>query len=293
VMALRISEGRSPFSADKQHFHHRLLRLGLFHTEAVFTIYVIQVLLIVFAWFFRYQSEWFLLLVYGIFSALIVGFFTAADRTGWKLRRFDLIDRVIKGKLKALRGKRLAIRVSFRLMFLGLPALLVFLAFLPAAVPPYLAFLAAVLAALLALVRVIRKEWLGRALMPCLYIFIPLLVYAGELGSADWLSPRAVRLHNLAYVALAFFAVTALKFTSRAGGFRITPMDFIVVVLALAVTALPREVVPEEAVRSVIPKILALFFGCEVLTGELRGDVRALAGVTMVTLMIVAVRGIL
>jgi hypothetical protein len=70
-------------------------------------------------------------------------------------------------------------------------------------------------------------------------------------------------------------------------------MDFIVVVLALAVTALPKEIVPEEAVKSVIPKILALFFGYEVLTGELRGEMRLLTAVTIGTLAIVAVRGIL
>lgn len=292
VMALRISEGRSPFSADKQHFHHRLLRLGLYQTEAVFVIYVIQLGLILFAWFFRFHSEWLLLLGYAGFSALVVGLFTAADRTGWRLRRFDLVDRVIKGKLKALRGKRLPVRLAFPAVYIGLPALLVFLAVLPAAVPGYLAYLAACLAATLALVWVLRKEWLGRVFMPCLYVFIPLLVYAGELGAAGWLSPRTVRLHNVAYLALAFFAVATLRYTDRRGGFRVTPMDFIVVVLALAVTALPREILPEEAVKGVIPKILTLFFGYEVLVGELRGDVRVLAGVTICTLGIVAVRGI-
>lgn len=43
--------------------------------------------------------------------------------------------------------------------------------------------------------------------------------------------------------------------------------------------------------KSVIPKILALFFGYEVLSGELRGDLRALTAVTVATLVIVAVRG--
>ena len=72
VMAQRISQGRSPFSADKNHFHHRLLGLGLFQTEAVFTIYVIQAFLIVFAYFFRFHSEWFILLSYALFSVLVV-----------------------------------------------------------------------------------------------------------------------------------------------------------------------------------------------------------------------------
>jgi UDP-GlcNAc:undecaprenyl-phosphate GlcNAc-1-phosphate transferase len=293
VMAERISEGRSPFSADKNHFHHRLMRLGFYQTEAVFLIYVIQVLLIAFAWFFRFYSEWFLLLGYGLFSVLVVGFFTVTDQTGWKLKRFDLIDRVIKGHLKKLRGKWLPIRISFRVVSIGFPLLLVFLAFMPAAIPSYLAFLAAGIAGAIMLAWVAGKTWLGRVFMPCMYIFIPLLVYAGEQGQAGWIDLRVVKLHYLLYVVLAFFAVTTLKYTRRSGGFRITPMDFIVLVLALAVTALPREILPEEAVKNVIPKILTLFFGYEVLVGELRGDIRLLAGITIATLVVVCARGIL
>ena len=290
VMAQRISEGRSPFAADKNHFHHRLMRVGLYQTEAVFSIYVIQVLLILFAWFFRFYSEWFLLLVYGVFSVLVVGFFAVADRTGWKLKRFDIIDRVIKGHLRKLRGKWLAIRISFRVVYFGLPAVLVFLALLPAAIPPYLSILSACLAAVLALVWLLRKEWLGAVFMPCLYVFIPLLVYSGELGAAEWVPPRVVKLHHLLYVVLAFFSVATHMFTRRKRGFRITPMDFIVVVLALAVAVLPREIVPEETVKIVIPAIITLFFGYEVLVGELRGNLSTLTAITIATLIIVAVR---
>ena len=127
VMAQRISERRSPFSPDKNHFHHRLLRLGLFQTEAVFVVYVIQVLLILFAWFFRFYSESFLLGSYVVFSTLVVGFFTLAGRTGWQFRRFDIIDRVVKGKLRDLRERRLVIRIVFRGLHIMLPVLLVVL----------------------------------------------------------------------------------------------------------------------------------------------------------------------
>ncbi|MBU3946656.1 MAG: undecaprenyl/decaprenyl-phosphate alpha-N-acetylglucosaminyl 1-phosphate transferase, partial [Proteobacteria bacterium] len=42
VMVERMRQGRSPFSPDKNHFHHRLITLGLFHNEAVVVIYMIQ-----------------------------------------------------------------------------------------------------------------------------------------------------------------------------------------------------------------------------------------------------------
>ena len=40
VIWIRLSEGRSPFEADKNHFSHRLVELGLSKTQAVLTIYL-------------------------------------------------------------------------------------------------------------------------------------------------------------------------------------------------------------------------------------------------------------
>ncbi|MEO8497410.1 MAG: MraY family glycosyltransferase [Planctomycetota bacterium] len=40
VIWIRLREGRSPFEADKNHFSHRLVELGLSKTQAVLTIYL-------------------------------------------------------------------------------------------------------------------------------------------------------------------------------------------------------------------------------------------------------------
>ena len=291
VMSQRISEGRSPFSPDKNHFHHRLLRLGFFQTEAVFIIYAIQVLLIVFAWFFRFYSEWFLLMSYAIFSTLVIGLFTMTDKTKWQFKRYDIIDQVIKGKLRKLRGRLLPIRISFRGLSLVLPVLLVSLTILPESIPGSLSIFSGCLAALLILTWLIRKEWLDRVLILCVYIFVPLMVYVGELGKAQWVSPLLVWGYSLLYVALVLFALMTLRFTKRKEGFRITPMDFIVLVLAIGLTALPREMFPEAVLKNVIPMMLALFLGYEVLVGELRGNIRNVVVITIISFTIVGIRG--
>ncbi|HKD37393.1 MAG TPA: MraY family glycosyltransferase, partial [Pirellulales bacterium] len=41
VVWIRLREGRSPFEADKKHFSHRLVELGLSKTQAVLTIYLL------------------------------------------------------------------------------------------------------------------------------------------------------------------------------------------------------------------------------------------------------------
>ncbi len=39
IIVRRLSQGRSPFSPDRNHIHHRLLDLGLSHRQTVFVIY--------------------------------------------------------------------------------------------------------------------------------------------------------------------------------------------------------------------------------------------------------------
>jgi UDP-GlcNAc:undecaprenyl-phosphate GlcNAc-1-phosphate transferase len=45
IIIRRTLSGRSPFSADRGHFHHRLLDLGLSHRQAVLLIYAICIFL--------------------------------------------------------------------------------------------------------------------------------------------------------------------------------------------------------------------------------------------------------
>jgi UDP-GlcNAc:undecaprenyl-phosphate GlcNAc-1-phosphate transferase len=47
IIIRRVSERRSPFDADRGHFHHRLLDLGLSHRQAVLMIYAICIVLAV------------------------------------------------------------------------------------------------------------------------------------------------------------------------------------------------------------------------------------------------------
>ena len=188
VMAQRVAEKRPLFSADKNHLHHRLINVGLFHTEAVMTIYVIQAFLVVAAIFLKYHSEWFLLIGYIVFSGLIFTVFAAADRTHWKISRLGFFDTVVKGKLKKLRGHRYVIRVSFQITEYGLPALLLVTCFLPSSIPVNLSIAAgAAIVALLA-TRFLMRSWKPYVLMAVLYLFTPFLVFLSMEKSVAWMN---------------------------------------------------------------------------------------------------------
>ena len=87
VTIQRIREGRSPFRADKNHIHHKFLVLGFDHYEAVFLIYLLHSLLVVFAYLLRFESDFLIVLVSGVFSLGVISFFKLASATGWRRRR--------------------------------------------------------------------------------------------------------------------------------------------------------------------------------------------------------------
>ena len=66
VMIQRLRAGKSPFSADKRHIHHKLMSYGLLHPQAVAIIYIIQSFFLFGAFIFRY-SHFGIILSYFLF----------------------------------------------------------------------------------------------------------------------------------------------------------------------------------------------------------------------------------
>jgi len=64
VILERLIEGRPVFKADKNHIHHKLLRMGFKHNEAVIVIYAIQMLMSLLAWNLRFFTGGALLGIY-------------------------------------------------------------------------------------------------------------------------------------------------------------------------------------------------------------------------------------
>ena len=87
VMLARIYRGRSPFIADKNHFHHKLMRLGLYHSEAVTVIYLLQLAMVLTAYGLRYCSDWLILVGYLLLGALVSLFFYFSGHFKWHLKR--------------------------------------------------------------------------------------------------------------------------------------------------------------------------------------------------------------
>jgi UDP-GlcNAc:undecaprenyl-phosphate GlcNAc-1-phosphate transferase len=293
VMTERIASGRSPFKPDKNHFHHKLMRLGLAHKEAVFAIYVIQAFLVSIAFLLRYRSEWFLLISYAAFSGVILVGFHTAHRTGWQWRRHDFIDGFIRERLRSFREKAFVIRASFRIVESGLPALLLLTWLVPSKVPGYISILSLACAALMGLFRAFRREWSGGLLRLGLYMTIPFAAYLSETDPSGWIPEVFLASYNILFGVLVLFVVMTLKFTRRSQGFRTTPMDFLIIFVTLVIPNLPDAELHRYSMGLLTAKIIVFFFSYEVLMGELRGHFESLSHTSLGILLLVSLRGLL
>jgi UDP-GlcNAc:undecaprenyl-phosphate GlcNAc-1-phosphate transferase len=64
VFTLRIIKKSSPFSADRNHIHHRMLRLGFSHLQATFSLAITNILFIYLALFFKSWGNFILIFVF-------------------------------------------------------------------------------------------------------------------------------------------------------------------------------------------------------------------------------------
>lgn len=54
IFIVRAKNGQSPFAADKNHLHHRLLKIGMTHGNTVFTLYLYNIVVVVATFGFGY-----------------------------------------------------------------------------------------------------------------------------------------------------------------------------------------------------------------------------------------------
>jgi UDP-GlcNAc:undecaprenyl-phosphate/decaprenyl-phosphate GlcNAc-1-phosphate transferase len=264
VMVQRIGEGRSPFSADRNHIHHKLLALGLYHHEAVMVIYVIQAVLFLMAYFLRYESD---LLILGVISAF---FFTTiavlqiAARTGWRLR--SGIPGINRGGVpfpNSIFATSALSRISYTAIAvaLGTYALLIVAdaASLSWDIHILVIALLAAVVIILGIMRVAPLSLIERAM---LYVTATVLVYLDEL-----VLPANRLVSVVSWIAVCAAAIgTAIRLRlMNDRRFELTPLDILVVFMALIVPSLPGTLGLPHGGALAIAKLVVIFYAIEML----------------------------
>jgi UDP-GlcNAc:undecaprenyl-phosphate GlcNAc-1-phosphate transferase len=290
VIVQRIINRRSPFVADKNHLHHKLMRLGLYHSESVLTIYLMHAAMVCLGFIFRFQSPWFLLALYVLYSTLIIATIFIADARGWKLKRYHFLDKIIKRQLKVLKEENAIIKFSFRAVEIGFIFLLLFSCFLPNHINLYFSLFSIALLGAILIAWQIKKAWASVLTEIAIFLMIPFLIYLSETDVVYLTDTVLEKAYTFSFGLLILFVLLTLKFTRR-GGFKSTPMDFLILFVALVVPNLPDERIQTWQMGLVAAKIVVLFFTYEVLKGELRFDTKRLGVTGVMALMVISIRG--
>ncbi len=292
VMTERILKKRSPFKADKNHFHHRLIDFGFFHREAVLIIYIMQSFFIGMALIFRYYSGWVHIAGFSILSMIVLGSVGTARLKNWEFRRGRSFDTKVKRRLRVLKERKIFIRLCFGGLKYGFPILLAIQILIPRQIPLYFSGIAIGLMSIVLVSYVFKKgRYKELALRFATYLIVPLLLYMTQTDPGSWMNLPLTFLNDWIFIVLVFFVVTTLNLTRRSKGFKITTMDILVFIVILVFPNLPSMHLLKFNAGITLAKALVMFFSYDVLVGELRGETGVLVKPSIAILALLAFRG--
>jgi len=292
VMAERLKEGRSPFLPDKNHIHHKLLALGFDHYEAVFVIYLLQSLLVAAAYFLRFEADLLILSLYGLFCAALIGFLKAAAVAGWRAHRHERQPDTlaVPAWVQWLRRDQRILKMAFYVAVVAIPCYLLLGAFLVEGVPRDIGALACLLLMVLVALYFRRRHKpfniIERA---CAYIAGICVVYLVQVKPGALAGFGLYR--NMLFVAMTMAVLIGFRFSNER--FRVTPMDFLVVFLALVVPNLPDFAPKAEHLGMGVAMLIVLFYGMELVLNDLWGRWDVMRLTTYVTLAVLGLRGVI
>lgn len=290
VMIGRLCRGRSPFSADRTHIHHRFLDLGFDHYEAVTLIYLAQAALVVAAVLFRYQSDAILIFLFLMFAGITLGYFWFAPSVPW-LRKHAAAGAMPKSVaaqfLNWLSRRKLDVRMPGIIAHLVVAATFVTAVILPEAIPTDVTVMGASLL-------LIYSFWLSGGLNQrapwiekiVIYSTCAVCIYLLSLDGDPHYA--VVPLLNGGLVLLGVAVMLGVRF-GRGHAFHVTPLDFLILFTALVVPNLHLR--DFDLVGAAIAKLIVLFYGIEFAMGITEGAPRLLRTITLIALSVITLRG--
>jgi len=288
VFVQRIYHKMNWFRASKNHIHHRLLDLGFHHYESVVVVYTVQALLVLCAVIIPYAMDASILLVYlVVVSAVFVSLYLA-ERREWRLRSVSEAVPLDEAIQSATRSPGLQ-AIPFAIVYYGISAFLLTGASASTTIPVDFTLAATGLLALLVLRLVMGSRVWYFPLRLLAYVTVVFVVYLFNTYQPAQLSG----FDPFTYVFFGVLVVAiALSIRLRdAGGFKVTPMDYLVALVVIGVAVLIRYGTVESGVMAIALKTIILFYGCEVILNRIEKRVSLFTLSVLASLLIISVRG--
>ena len=285
VMLRRIRAGRSPFSPDQGHVHHRLLAGGLAHYEAVAVIYLAQIALVSAAVLLRYDSDG---VVVGAYLALAAGFLLVVLMVGRLLH--GARHTPLTGWVGAVDRSPWSRRIPGAVITCGMPLYLLVGALAVPGVPRDIELSAAGVLVVLVLRLLAGDRMRFVPLRLLLFPAIAFAVYVIHIGGVYGAgTTHAVQIGVLSLIGVAMYF--SIRYTQDVT-FRTTPTDLLVIAVAVGIGILYEEGMIDVSLAPMVVELILLFYCGEIGMRRMRGRWNCLT-VGMLVVLAVLARGLI
>ena len=288
VLAQRIYLGMHWFRASKNHIHHRVMELGFGHYGAVVIIYSIQAFFVISAVFLAYERDSLIVGLYLTICAAVFAGIITLERSGWRPKRFSLPVRFSRWvEQGTLRGTFSA--ASTRLLWIVMPVYLVFANTFIENIPMDFGVIAFGLFVVFLVSLLMKKAPTAMLNRGAVYISVAFLVYLMHAHPA--VSTATIELaEKIFFMVLALLLAVAIRY-ARQDNFRLTPMDYLVLLVLLLVGVINGA--EDNPLVFLVIKLVILFYAAEWIIHRATRVWNGLAVATLMTLIIISIRGLL
>jgi len=286
VFYLRAKSGMNLFRATKNHVHHRLLGLGFHHYESVIIIYSIQLAFVVSAILLPYENDFLLM---GLYLTGIIAVFTAltlSERIGYKAHKVSTHDNISSETgLPSWMYKLVA--VPGLVLEAGVSIFLVGSALMSGTVPSDFG-VAAVILLLIMMTLLVRRHGIMVPYRLITFVSAGFAVYLLSSYPPSWLLGQDI----IIYLFFALIMV-ATFFTARnllVDSFQITPLDYLVIVIAIAVALIPGTELDAHGTVMMALQMIILFYACEMIIQSVNSVYNRFTGSLVAALTVISLR---
>ena len=258
VMVIRAYNGKSPFNADRNHLHHRLLDHGFKHYQSVLIIYLIQSIYVLAAYFMRYDTEVNVFLAFIFVSALAIFMSFATRRKDASLKvKKSLLEKFTSVLIKIVNAntEKLFVLLSALLIVYSLTASVIMGQF-DMDILILLVVITVIGLTNLILFRGKPCSWIERV---AIHIMIVLSIYFGA-GARPGDVMEGIQLSMLllcvAIILILFVSNGRKKFVG-------SPLDFLLIATAIMIPNLPGSPIVDQGLSLLIMKLVILFYCIE------------------------------
>ncbi len=262
VMIKRLREGRSPFSPDKNHLHHRLLKLGLHHYEVVIVIYFAQSIFVLSGYLMRFYSDFYILAFYLVYCLILLGSLAIVENYSAKFQSINLGISSVENRIGFVKIKKTLYLIAFWIIvvYLTLPIVMLRKVDLDFMVVGGVASVSSFL------VIVMRRnkpiDFVERLLF---YILISISTYYSQA-----IENQSIGFKYLEWGALTYLSILVLYafLFNRNKAFSLTPLDVLLLILVVALVNLPENMLNGNAISYLAVKLVILFYSVELLFNQ-------------------------